>query len=239
MRIGTIGERAGAVRLGRTMPTTATVSIGSGKQMEVAVLFLDICGFSSWPNVTYQEQKVTLAVLQLFLSEMMLIVREQAGQYEKNTGDGLMAYFGTDTSDQHSIVRSAADAAVLMQATNDRVITPELQLRGIEPVKFRIGMDFGKVTIGRIGVHGINSLAAIGTIANVACHLMDLAGANGICIGGAVYHLLPEGWQCYCYPCPEDTGYKCANTDVPYPAWQLDYVSLQGAFAARKMGFRR
>jgi hypothetical protein len=88
-------ERVDASTQGRVIPEEERLAIGEGKHfIELAVLFLDICGFSNLPNWTTDEQKVTLKSLNLFMGEMLSIVRDFGGTFEKNTGDGLMAYFG-------------------------------------------------------------------------------------------------------------------------------------------------
>ncbi len=71
------------------MPDRDQVTIGSGRRFDLAVLFLDICGFSSRPNWTSEEQGQMLAVMNIFMAEMLNIVRDFGGTYEKNTGDGL------------------------------------------------------------------------------------------------------------------------------------------------------
>ena len=88
-------DRVDASTEGRVIPEEDQLAIGEGKHFpELAVLFLDICGFSNLPNWTTEEQKTILKTLNLFMGEMLAIVRDFGGIFEKNTGDGLMAYFG-------------------------------------------------------------------------------------------------------------------------------------------------
>src|SRR2546422_8543395 len=46
-RISVLQDRIAGVTTGRVMPDLEQVTIGSGKQYSLAVLFLDICSFSS------------------------------------------------------------------------------------------------------------------------------------------------------------------------------------------------
>ena len=224
-RVRVMGNRRRTVATGRTMPAPQQVLLGSGKQMELAILFLDICRFSDWPNATFEQQETTLNVLQVFLPEMMTIVRDCAGKYEKNTGDGLMAYFGTETRDSAESVRPAIKAATLMHVVNDTALSPLLQSAGLWPIRFRVGVDFGEVTIGRIGVKALNSLAAVGLAANIACKLMEFVPEGGIILGEAVHELLPYDWQDYCREIPNETGFV-RRDQLPYRAWRLDYTQL-------------
>lgn len=49
----------------------------------MAVMFIDICGFSSRPMETLEEQDLTLRVLNLFFTEMIRIAEEYGGNVER------------------------------------------------------------------------------------------------------------------------------------------------------------
>ena len=84
--------------MGRVVPEDEDLVLGSGRQLNLAVLFLDISGSSNRPSGTHEAQNKFLPALNLFFSELVRIVEEYGGTVEKNTGDGLMAYF--ETSEQ-------------------------------------------------------------------------------------------------------------------------------------------
>jgi adenylate cyclase len=223
-RIQVLNDRIRGITEGRVMPDRDQVTIGSGRRFDLAVLFLDICGFSSRPNWTPEEQGQMLAVMNIFMAEMLNIVRDFGGTYEKNTGDGLMAYFGEQGATPADRVRPAVEAAVVMHYVNDRLMTPWFSDQGLPPIAFRIGIDVGPVTIARVGLHGENSsIVAIGTTANVACKLMNRIPDGGICIGQQVYANLPAGWQTACRRCPEPSGFVYTLTQAPYEAWELNH----------------
>jgi len=112
---------------------------------------------------------------------------------KKNTGDGLMAYFGCENDKPNDCVTSAIQAGLTMHYFNDHLLTPYIKRQGYnEGVTFRIGIDYGKVTIGRVGIPGgMNSFVAIGTTANIACKLLKVAGPGEIIIGQHVKDKLP------------------------------------------------
>jgi class 3 adenylate cyclase len=87
--------------------------------MPMAVMFLDICGFSGRPADTPADQDVLLRALNLFFTEMFRIAEDYGGTVEKNTGDGLMAYFEDQASDGRvSGCQRAVAAALTMMYTN-------------------------------------------------------------------------------------------------------------------------
>lgn len=220
-RITTLGKRIDAITLGQTMPELTQVAIGSGKHFNASILFLDICGFTNWPGRDHTEQRTILMVMDVFMSEMMNIIRDHGGEFEKNTGDGLMAYFGTETSSITESIHPAVEAAVVMHYINDRYISPWLVDKGLWPVRFKIGIDYGEVTIGRIGIRSMNSFVALGCTANIACRLMELIPNGGISIGDTVFWSLPQNWSQHCSALPPSTGHVYVHTNEPYPAWEL------------------
>jgi class 3 adenylate cyclase len=223
-RIDALPDRMDAVSVGRVMPDIDQVTIGSGKHFRLAVLFLDICGFSDRPNWTQDEQKQVLCLMNIFMAEMLNVVRDFGGTYEKNTGDGLMAYFGEGADTDAERVRPAVEAAVIMHYVNDYLMTPWFQKQGIQPVRFRVGIDAGPATIARVGLRGTeSSIVAIGTTANIACKLMNLIPAGGICIGHFVYENLPDNWNQACKQCEQDTGFVYRINQNPYRAWELNH----------------
>ena len=223
-RIDVLSDKIDSVTKGRVMPDIEQVMIGSGKHFRLSILFLDICGFSSRPNWTDAEQKTVMVIMNLFMAEMLNVVRDFGGTYEKNTGDGFMAYFGENAVSDLEKVRPAVEAAVVMHFINDHVLTPWFQRANIEPVRFRVGIDLGPVTVARVGIRGQeNSMVAIGTSANIACKLMKNIPNGGICIGGSVYNNLPTNWQKACRLSDQPTGFYYTATQLPYHAWELNH----------------
>lgn len=220
-RISSLAERLEKTVSGRVAPELDQVGINTGRQFNLSILFLDIVGFSSWSNATHDEQKNTLAIFDLFMSEAMNLIRDLGGTFEKNTGDGLMAYFGADTSDPEQAVLNSVLAAQRIHYFNDKYITPWLQDKASRSVKFKVGIDYGPVTIAKLGLKNTNSFVAIGTTANIACHLMEKIPNGGICIGQAVYSHLPQYLKVRCSELSEYTGYVYSASKLPYPAWVM------------------
>jgi class 3 adenylate cyclase len=214
---------------GRVIPEEDQLAIGEGKHFnELAVLFLDICGFSNLLNWTTEEQKTVLKTLNLFMGEMLSIVRDFGGVFEKNTGDGLMAYFGEGAKSPAEAVTPAVEAAVMMHYINDSWISVIMDKLGRSPIKFRVGIDAGPITIARVAIHGGShgGIVAVGTTANLACKLMKLIPNGGICIGDKTYKALPNGWGQSCTRVDEPTGFVNLVNQTAYPAWTLNITTL-------------
>lgn len=182
---------------GRVIPENEDLAIGAGRRLNAAVMFLDISGFSSWPAEHPGEQAGVLACLNLFFSEMVRIAEDYGGFVEKNTGDGLMAYFedqGGQQADDGS--KRAVACALTMHDTNSSLLSAVLATAQVPPIRFRIAIDYGPITIGRLGAaRRFNSVVAVGTAANIASKMLSFAQADEILVGQSVQQRLPFDWQ--------------------------------------------
>jgi adenylate cyclase len=209
---------------GRVVPDTEDLTIGGARRLKgVSVLFLDICGFSTIGSGDEAEQDRVFTLLGLFMSEMLDIVKAYEGSFEKNTGDGLMAYFGDQP--EAECAKRAVDAAVTMHCYNDHVISPRLVANGLPKIQFRVGIETGLVTIARIGVRGDhNSLVAVGNVPNVACKLMTLLRErDGIVLGHHTRTLLPEDWKRATKELEPLPKFVIRGSQTQYPAFELTY----------------
>nr|WP_254617343.1 adenylate/guanylate cyclase domain-containing protein [Burkholderia metallica] len=182
-------------------------------------MFIDICGFSGRRSETVTEQSAMLAALNLFFSEMIKIAEDYGGTVEKNTGDGLMAYFEDNGGAPPEIgCKRAVACALTMMAAREYLISPVLQASGFTPFSFRISIDYGTVIIANLGVaRGFNSYVAIGATANFAAKMLSHAGEQEIVIGHSVRQQLPLDWQLnYTEIHPQPTGWTYTETGSPY-----------------------
>ncbi len=182
---------------GRLIPTEDDLVIGEGRSLKLAVMFLDISGFSRRPSGTPAEQALLLRVLNLFFSEMLKIAEDYGGVVEKNTGDGLMVYFENEGGvTANAASKRAVATALTMMAANDFLIKPILEVTPTDPIKFRISIDYGQVTIARLGAaRRFNANVAIGSTANFASKMLAQAQPGEIVLGQFAKDQLPADWQ--------------------------------------------
>jgi len=207
---------------GRVVPEDEDLVIGQGRRLKMAILFLDISSFSERPSETDDEQKLLLRVLNLFFTEMIRIAEEYGGTVEKNTGDGLMAYFedGGGTPAEIGSKRAVA-CALTMMAANDYLIKPILDATPVPDIKFRVSIDYGSATVARLGAaQRFNANVAIGATANFASKMLDFAGPSDIVIGASVRNQLPSTWHQFTQPMPVTTGWVYRLTGLPYSLYK-------------------
>lgn len=219
-----IQEQPQAALPGRVVPQEDDLALGTGRTLSAAVMFTDICRFSSRPSGTSAEQDMLLKVLNLYFSEMIRVAEEYGGTVEKNTGDGLMAYFEDNAGDpKDSGCKRAVAAALTMMYVNANVINVILQQSNVETIEFRIAIDYGSITIAQLGAaRRFGGLVAIGATANIASKMLADANAGDILIGEDVYKQLPIAWRQFASVHNYNTGWIYVATRLPY--WFYRYT---------------
>jgi len=210
---------------GRVLPDDESLVIGSGRRLNVAVMFLDISGSSARASYTEAEQLTNLRVLNLFFSEMVKIAEDYGGFVEKNTGDGLLAYFEDGRGDPPERgTKRALACALTMFATNEHYVTPILRNSSIAPLAFRLSIDYGPVTIARLGApRRFNSIVAIGTTANFAAKMLAHAKPGEIVLGEQGRLQLPLSWQSkFTELAVFSSGWNYVLTQAPYPLYRYN-----------------
>ena len=217
-----IADRANATP-GRVVPSDSDLAIGTGRRLPLTVMFIDIAAFSSRRSATSEEQELMLRVLNLFMTEMIRIVEDYGGNIEKNTGDGLLAYFEDSTAEfgNANSTKRAVACALTMMAANAELIAPILRATGVEPLQFRISMDHGPVTIARIGAaQRFNANVAIGNAANFASKMLSQVKPGDIGLGASACAQLPDDWRTrWAILSPVATGWVYGDSTTPYPLY--------------------
>lgn len=201
----------------KKFPDTKQLNLGEGRGIIAGVLFVDIVSFTERSG--YETPEQLLFTLDIFLSEMTTIVNDWGGTIEKFTGDGLMAIFDTSQTTISGMAKDVIDVATTMRHSIEGPINAYLKDRGIEPIKYRIGIDGGQIIVGRLGIRGDNDPVAIGWPANIASKLQEIADPNGILIGNFIYSALPQWEKDYCVAhfIPSSWTYIISGTVEKYP----------------------
>ncbi len=213
--------RGPAPRLGRQIPEAGDLPIGEGRTLPATVLFLDISGFSDRGSDEASDQAAMLVALTLFFGEMIRIVEDHGGRVEKNTGDGLMAYFAWEGLGAPPPQRVALEAALTMFSAAERVINPQLAYLGIAAFWFRVCLDHGPITVAEIGAaRRFRGIVAIGNTANIAAKMLARAGPGELLIGERVASGLPQEWHRFVRD-PVEMNWSYTASGEPYLAWRF------------------
>jgi class 3 adenylate cyclase len=213
-------ERKNAVAAGRVVPADGDIPIGAGRSLHAAVLFLDISSFSSRPSSTQLEQENLLRFLTIFFAQVIRVIEDYGGTVEKNTGDGMMAYF-VNKGDV-SAEQAAVAASLTITYCAENLVDPIMTAVGAQPFRFRICIDNGPITVANVGApQRFGSLVAVGTAANLACKMLSFANPGDILIGETVLSRLPQRWaDDYVRLRTVESGWVYASSGRPYPIYE-------------------
>jgi adenylate cyclase len=139
------------------------------RTQNVAVLFVDIVGFTAFADARTPEEVVR--TLREFHALMEQEVFRHSGTLDKYLGDGLMATFGTPFVGEAD-ASNALRCAQAMIAAADRW-NGGRKVAGEAPLRVSFGLHYGPVVLGDIGLTCLE-FAVIGSTVNAASRLEAL-----------------------------------------------------------------
>ncbi|MEP1521340.1 adenylate/guanylate cyclase domain-containing protein [Ascidiaceihabitans sp.] len=137
-----------------------------GEEKELAVLFLDMRGFTA--RTTGQLPYDVVFLLNRFFDAVVPAVTRNNGTIDKYMGDGFLAVF--ETADAHSSAQAALRATMGI-AKALASFNVQLNAEGQPPVAIGIGVHLGDVVLGEIGAAGHAPRTLIGDTVNTASRL--------------------------------------------------------------------
>ncbi|MBY5931687.1 2Fe-2S iron-sulfur cluster binding domain-containing protein [Tateyamaria omphalii] len=146
-----------------------------GKEAQLAVLFLDMRGFTARTDGQLPYDVVHL--LNRFFDEIVPPINAAGGTVDKYMGDGLMAVF--------ELPNAAASARAALTAVEGigaalASFNARLAREGSAPVAIGIGVHLGNVVLGEIGAAGQAPRTLIGDTVNIASRLESETKARGV-----------------------------------------------------------
>jgi len=154
-----------------------------GEVRHIAVLFVDIRGFTSMSEILPPEQVV--AILNEYLTLATEAIFKYAGTLDKYLGDCAMALYNAPRA-QEDYCLAAVRSALYMRDRGAELYEGLTERYG-RGVRFGIGINAGLAVIGNIGSPMRMDYTAIGDAVNTAARLQGSAEAGQILISGDVY----------------------------------------------------
>ncbi|MBQ1483256.1 MAG: adenylate/guanylate cyclase domain-containing protein [Erysipelotrichaceae bacterium] len=164
----------------------------TGKECDVAVLFVDICGFTTLSEKLPPEKVVD--ILNHYLNMVTECIMNNGGTLDKFIGDCAMAFWNAPYV-QEDPIGKAIQAGMDMIEGSQR-LNKEL---GFD-LGFAIGINYGKAVIGNIGSDKRMDFTAIGDCVNTASRLESLkipgeAREGKIYLSGEVYDRIKDRYE--------------------------------------------
>ncbi|MDH3771651.1 MAG: adenylate/guanylate cyclase domain-containing protein, partial [Nitrospirota bacterium] len=156
----------------------SAAAVGSVRQQQVAVLFVDIVGFTRMCETLPPTSVIGL--LREFHRRMAAAVFAHGGTLEKYIGDAVMATFGTPEAAPDDAARALACTRAMLGSIAEW--NAERRLAGKRAIRIAIGAHHGEVVLGDVGDERCMEFAVLGDTVNVASHLESLCRDLGAAI---------------------------------------------------------
>ncbi len=144
--------------------------LGPVRRQTVAVLFVDIVGFTRMAEAMTPEAVV--AMLREFHERMANQIFDCGGTIEKYIGDEIFAVFGLPSASPHDAVNALRCAGLMLKELE--AWNKARQEKGDLPLSIGIGLNYGPAVMGDVGTEHSLSFTVIGDTVNVASRLQGL-----------------------------------------------------------------
>ncbi len=137
-----------------------------GQERQVAILFSDIRGFTAFSEAHLPYD--VIHVLNRYFNRVGSIINRHGGQIDNFMGDGIMALFGTDDAPDATLraVRAGVEMLAAVEA-----MQPYFEAQFKTNFRIGVGIHFGEVVLGVVGVGERRRLTAIGDAVNLASRI--------------------------------------------------------------------
>ena len=190
-----------------------TIGIDVPTRRRVTVLFADLVGFTELADRV--EAEILTRVVNDYMTTMSQLVDEHGGLVNEFAGDGLMALFGAP--DEMEVEEQAASAVRAALAMQERIPSLNLQwirLGVIEPLRMRIGIDTGFLSVGSFGSEGRMTYTAIGLHTNIAARIQAHCEPGRVLLSDYSWHLIKD-----CISCEPRGEVHCKGVHYPVPVY--------------------
>jgi len=144
--------------------------LGPVRRQQVAVLFVDIVGFTRMAEAMPPEAVV--AMLREFHQRMSSRIFDCGGTIEKYIGDEIFAVFGLPTPSPHDAINALRCAGMMLTELDSWNKARASQ--GEPPLGIGIGLNYGPAVMGDVGSEHTLAFTVIGDTVNVASRLQSL-----------------------------------------------------------------
>jgi class 3 adenylate cyclase len=200
---------------GRVLPNLEDLAILEGRTIRAAFLYSDLDGFTQL--VASKPPEITLLLHQAFVELLGRITTYYGGSVVNCAGDRILSVFDRAENDlSPEPIQQAIAAALWMQTILQRVVAPELKKLGVdEDVKAAMGIDYGPVVAGCVGIRNNKHFEFFGNAANNAAKLQEIGKGNEVVISRLAFLFRPE----------------FLNNGTWYPIDEVNHIRLTQRFA--------
>lgn len=159
-----------------------------GEKRDIAVLFVDIRGFTTMSEVLAPEEVV--AILNRYLNLTTNAIFKNKGTLDKFVGDATMAVFNSPFDLEDYVCKAVCAAMDIVEG--GAALEKELLEKFGRTVGFGVGVHCGEAVVGNVGCEFRMDYTAIGDTVNTAARLESNAKKGQVLISDAVYERVKD-----------------------------------------------
>ena len=159
-----------------------------GKMYDIAVLFVDIRGFTTMSESL--DPQTVVEIINRYLTLTTECIMRHHGMLDKFVGDCTMAFWNAPIPQEDPVY--LACCAAMDMVVGSKALGDELQERFGRRVDFGVGVNVGPAVVGNIGAPKRMDYTAIGDTVNTASRLESNAPGGKIFISRAVADALGD-----------------------------------------------
>lgn len=159
-----------------------------GENRDIAVLFVDIRGFTTMSEALEPEQVVE--ILNHYLNLTTTAIFKNKGTLDKFVGDATMAVFNSPFDLDDYVFRAVCAAMDIV--AGGEALEHELMEKYGRSVGFGVGVNCGPAVVGNVGCEFRMDFTAIGDTVNTAARLEANAKKGQVLISDAVYERIKD-----------------------------------------------
>ncbi len=159
-----------------------------GKMFNIAVLFVDVRGFTTMSEAL--DPPTVVEIINKYLTLTTECIMRHHGTLDKFVGDCTMAFWNAPLPQEDPVYLACRAAMDMVEGS--KALGEELQAKYGRTVSFGIGVNFGPAVVGNIGAPRRMDYTAIGDTVNTSARLEANAPGGKILISRAVADALGE-----------------------------------------------
>ena len=160
---------------------TDSLKLG-GKTVDIAVLFVDVRGFTTMSERLSPE--VVVNILNQYLTMASACVDDTQGTVDKFVGDAMMAFWGAPIEDDDPVYHASVTALGIVEGA--KALSAKLKEEIGEELNVGVGINYGPAVVGNMGSEKRMDYTAIGDTVNTSARLEANAPASTIYISRSV-----------------------------------------------------
>ncbi|MBQ9459845.1 MAG: adenylate/guanylate cyclase domain-containing protein [Oscillospiraceae bacterium] len=159
-----------------------------GKLYDIAVLFVDIRGFTTMSEAL--DPPTVVEIINKYLTLTTECIMKNHGTLDKFVGDCTMAFWNAPLPQDDAIYLACRAAMDMVEGS--KAVGEELMARFGRTVSFGVGVNYGPAVVGNIGAPKRMDYTAIGDTVNTAARLEANAPGGTVYISRVVADALGE-----------------------------------------------